>query len=208
MLNHKRFSLLLLVASLLIATSALAGERPSPMSFLKENTAKVLELVHQNPGADKRAERDQALRTLVGSFIDYDDLAARSLGKHWAERTEEEKIEYKALFREIVELSYVDKLNSNSDEPDYVVEWEEESQSGDQGSAICFVLYEDTETEIEFVLKGKGEGWLIQNLLLDGASLEQTYQKKYGKIIDKEGYDKLVVKMKERLEKLRAKAAK
>ena len=33
-------------------------------------------------GVEEKTKRDAELRTLIGGLIDYDDLAARSLGDH------------------------------------------------------------------------------------------------------------------------------
>ncbi|MDX9720158.1 MAG: ABC transporter substrate-binding protein [Myxococcota bacterium] len=198
--------LVALLLSVSWAGFAHAESRPKPMDFVKAQHKSLMSILERKVSAENAAQRAADLRAVISALVDYDDLAIRSLGKHWDERTAEEKTEYQALFRELVELTYVDRLGSKNPDAEYKVDWDSEQVKGKFSHVICFVLYEDTETELEFVLVEKGEsGYLMNNLLIDGASIEDTYHRKYSEQIEKEGYASLVAQMKERIAELKKK---
>lgn len=198
--------LVALLLSVSWAGFAHAETRPKPMDFVKAQHKSLMSILERKVSAENAAQRAADLRAVISGLVDYDDLAIRSLGKHWEERTPEEKTEYQALFRELVELTYVDRLGSKNPDAEYKVDWDSEQVKGKFAHVICFVLYEDTETELEFVLVEKGEsGYLVNNLLIDGASIEDTYHRKYSEQIEKEGYASLVAQMKERIAELKKK---
>ncbi len=202
----RTFLLFLASLSLLLSSSLVANERPKPMTFVKGKTDAVLKLLNQRV-KDKSSQnkRNADLRTLIASFVDYDDLAQRSLGKHWGGLSEENQTLYRSLFRELVELSYVDRLGRRNPDVKYEIDWEGQSTKGDTGRVTCFILYQDTETELDFFLKAQQDTWILHDLHLDGASIEDTYRRKYGDIIEKDGFDELIRKMREQIAELKAK---
>lgn len=205
-----RFSLLLGVLAVVLAFvlapfDAAAQDRPSPLKFLKDTNKKVTELVDRDVKGDEKLKRDAELREIIGALIDYDDMAQRSLGKHWEPLTEEQRTEYRALFRRTVELTYIDKLGSRDKNVKYKIEWDSERTRDALGYGKAWVLYKDTETELDFTLKAHEASWLIHDLAIDGASLEETYQRNYGETIEKEGFDGLMKKMRDRVAELEAK---
>jgi len=195
-------TLFLLVLSL---GTASAADAPKPMKWVKGKVEAALVILDKKVTAELEKARNAELRTLIDSIVDYDDLARRSLGDHWEERTEEERTQYRALFKQLVELTYIDRLGDKDQDVKYTVEWDSESQTASEGHAIAFVLYEDTETELEFILKPEAAEWALFDIAIDGASLEDTYRRNYSKIIDEEGYPKLVEKMQKRIDELEAK---
>lgn len=202
-LNNTKKSWLIVIAvlvGLLTSGVAMASERPSPNDFMKERMNRILEIL----AMETKEKRVEEMDAVVGALIDYDDLAVRSLGDHWEKRTPEEQEEYKTLFKELVRLTYVKRLTDRDPKTDYEIEWDRDRVKDDMGYATNFVLYEDTETELAFTLKGiEGDTWIVYDLAIDGASVEDTYRRNYGKIIDEEGYPALVQKMKDKIAELK-----
>jgi len=149
---------------------------------------------------EEAEKRDEELRATVAEVIDYDDMARRSLGEHWEPLTEDQRKEYRTLFKRVIELTYIDKMKHKDDEPNYELEWAEQRVKDDgTGEGIIWVMHEDTETELLFTLTGTDDGWTLHDLAIDGASLEETYQRNYGETIEEEGFDGLLDKMRKRI---------
>lgn len=174
---------------------------PEPMKFAKAQHAKALEL----NAMEVSEKRDNDIRTFVAALVDYDDFAKRSLGKRWDSLSADKRSEFCALFRELLELSYIKKLSDKSFKDNYPLDWDRVVKTKDSAIVSCFTKQKDVETELEIVLHAYGDSWKVYDTLVDGASLANTYQKKYNKKIDEKGIDAIMADMKSEIEKLKAK---
>ena len=89
----------LLVGGALVAMAGPATDR------LKPEIDKVVATL-ENPalkGESKTAERRQALRSITDGVFDWNEMAKRALGRHWAARTPAEQQEFVSLFRDLLE---------------------------------------------------------------------------------------------------------
>ena len=189
-----------LLALLTLSFSSMAHAEPKsePMRYIKDGYQTVIDVFEKD-----KVARDAALSSLLAASLDYDDLARRSLGKHWEPLTPEQQKLYNELFHQLLERTYVKALSHKSPNTNYTLEWDDERKEGKNAHVVVIALFEDTETEIDFFLTPKGDGWLIHDMTYDGASVEKTYQKNHGKIIEEEGFDALAAKMRERIAKLK-----
>lgn len=199
------YPIIAVIAFLVLPATAFAAP-PGPMDFMKAQMESVFEILDREvePGSEEAAKRVTDLRAIIDNLIDYEDLARRSLGEHWEPRTEEERAAYVERFQKLIHLSYVDRIDDGGKRrrDDYTLEWEEETVGEKRSSVLVFLLYEDTETELNWTLVPVEDSYRLFDLAIDGASIEGTYRKNYGEIIEKEGFDQLIIKMDERIEKL------
>lgn len=174
---------------------------PEPMAFVKEQYDKALKL---NALAPSEA-RDKDIKALVDSLIDYDNYAERSMGDKWASLAAEKQTEFKAVFRELMELTYLKRFSDKSFKDDNKIDWDRVVKTKTSAKVSCFTQQKDVETELEMVLHAYGNTWKVYDVLVDGASLAQTYQKKYSKKIDEKGIDGIMADMKAEIAKLKKK---
>jgi phospholipid transport system substrate-binding protein len=197
----KSWTLRVIFAAILLlslAASTAWAAPPKPMKYVKDGHRAVVSILNQATEA-----RDLALRTLIQSSVDVEDLGRRSLGKHWAELTPEQQTEYQAGFRELFEVTYTRRLSDRKPDADYTLEWDQESIKGDTGKVVVFVLHEDTETEVEFTLKARGDIWMVHDVAYNGVSVEEKYQTKHTKLFREEGFAGVMKHMRERTEEIR-----
>lgn len=174
---------------------------PEPMAFAKERYAHALKLNAMAPSAT----RDNEIKAFVDALVDYDDYAERSMGDKWAGLTAEKQTEFKALFRDLMEQTYLKRFSDKSFKDDNKVDWDRVVKTKTSATVSCFTQQKDVETELEIVLHADGNAWKVYDVLVDGASLAQTYQKKYGKKIDEKGVDGIMADMKTEIAKLHKK---
>ena len=172
---------------------------PEPMEFAKAQYAEALRLNAMTPGKD----RDDKIRSFVGSMIDYDQYAERSMGNRWKDIAPDKQIEFKSLFKELLELSYLKRLSEKSFKDNYQIDWDRVVKTKTSATVSCFTKQKDVETELEIVMHASNNHWEIFDVLVDGASLSKTYQKKYSKKIDERGVDGIISDMKDEIEKLK-----
>jgi len=100
-----------LVVSLVlgVATSAPAGPASDQLEVGIDKVIHVL----ADPslkGTAKAKQRRDALREITGPLFDWNEMASRSLGRHWQPRTEVERQEFVRLFHDLLERSYLTTL--------------------------------------------------------------------------------------------------
>src|SRR5204863_1231486 len=95
--------------ALLAARDATAG---APTDQLRTQVDKVLKLLDDAglKAPDKAKERRVAVRKVAEDIFDFGETAKRSLGRHWAARTPEEREEFVKLFGDLLERSYISRI--------------------------------------------------------------------------------------------------
>jgi phospholipid transport system substrate-binding protein len=176
----------------------------SPMQVLKKANQKIEKILDQKlgKGADAEKKRDDKLKNVVDGFLDFDALAQKSLGKHWKERTDEEKTEFKKIFRELIQKNYLKQIHEKAD---YDVVYDDEEIEEDKATVNTTVKArnkkgEEAETSLVYKLKKKKGKWLVVDIITDEVSLVQNYKSQFAKIIKKDGYAVLVEKIQKKLE--------
>ncbi len=189
-----------LAASLLLAGSAFADQ---PTDYVKAKTEVVTKTL-QKPDSKKR---QQELQKVLDETIDFSELAARSLGDHWAKRSAEEQAEFLALLRDMLQANYEGKLQGQKLGADYEIKYDDEKTRGDKAIVKTTVVTKDGDKPVEYKLVQKGDDWVIFDVVIDDISLEETYRESYVQIIEKEGWPALIQRMKDKSKELRKLAA-
>ena len=84
--------------------------------------------------SQNEAKRRQLLKAAIGVIFDYEEMARRSLAKHWKERTPAERKEFVQLFTTLLENSYAGKIESYNQEK---IVYLKESVEGDHELGNC-----------------------------------------------------------------------
>lgn len=192
----------ILFCAMLAGRAAEAAD--SPMQVLKKANQKIEKILDQKlgKGADAEKKRDDKLKKVVDGFLNFDALAQKSLGKHWKERTDEEKAEFKKIFKELIQKNYLKQIHEKAD---YDVVYDDEEIEDDKAVVNTTVKAknkkgEEAETSLVYKLKKKKGKWLVVDIITDEVSLVQNYRSQFAKIIKKDGYSVLVEKIQKKLE--------
>ncbi len=172
---------------------ARAGE---PMQQIKQTTDKILAVLSDpalKPAA-KSEERKKLIGKVVDERFDWEEMSRRSLARHWAQRTPEEKKEFIPLFRSLLEQTYLDKVQGYSGEK---VSYEGDSVDGEYGLVKVKILTTaNKEIPVEYRLLKRGNNWLVYDISIEGISLINNYRSQFNSIITKSSYKELVQKLK------------
>lgn len=178
------------------AIPILAGE---PTDQIKQTTDKVISIV-TDPALKEPAraeERRKLVRKAVDNRFDWEEMARRSLARHWARRTDEEKREFISLFSDLLERTYMDKVADYSGEK---VLYVGETVDGDYGVVRVKILTTaDVEISVEYRVRRKEDGWFIYDVSIEGVSLVNNYRTQFNSIILKSSYRNLVKRLKAKL---------
>src|SRR5687767_11942998 len=61
--------------------------------------------------ASKETERRLAVRRIAEEIFDFEETAKRSLGRHWQDRSPEERQEFVRLFTELIDRAYLRRVD-------------------------------------------------------------------------------------------------
>ena len=79
-----------------------------PTDIVRQVIEKSLDII-QNPSYTKR-DKQRMVRAIVDPHFDYREMAKRSLGPTWGKLSAGQRQEFVALFSQLLEASYSDKI--------------------------------------------------------------------------------------------------
>jgi phospholipid transport system substrate-binding protein len=199
---------LVLACSLLVAPlAAREADAGAPTDQLRSQVDRVLKLL-EDPALqapDKARERRAAVRKVADEIFDFGETARRALGRHWAARTPEERDEFVRLFGDLLERSYISKIELYGGEK---IQYIGDRIDGETALVQSKLLTKNgSEVPIEYRMLKKAERWLVYDVVIEGVSLVANYRTQFNKIIQTSSFQELVKKMKTRQEQLGVSAA-
>jgi phospholipid transport system substrate-binding protein len=175
----------------------------SPMAELKKSNEKLDKILQKNrPNWSPEAELQRAeVRKVVGSFLDYAELARRALSRHWDSITVKQRNEFVETLRELVERSYLKQVHGNAN---YNIKYDKETKQ-DSEAVVTGVLNtmargKKVKIALEYKMLWKGDHWVVYDVVTDEQSMLENYRAEFNKIINKEGFDALLRRMKKKLD--------
>jgi phospholipid transport system substrate-binding protein len=192
------------VLALGLAAATLTGTAwaGTPTEELKRQTDRVVEVL-RSPSLTAEARR-AAVRELATDSFDLAETARRALGTHWQARTPAEREEFVRVFRDLLEQTYVARIDEYGGER---VEYVGERVDGDTAIVKAQIVTKSgTTVPIESRVNQRGGRWLIYDVLIENISLVGSYRSQFDRIIRTSSYDELVRRLKERVVQLNDKA--
>jgi len=175
----------------------------SPMAELKKSNEKLDKVLQKNrPNWSPEAElQREEVRKLVGSFLDYGELARRSLARHWDTITAKQREDFAATLRELVERSYLKQVHGNAN---YNIKYEKETKDGNEanvtGTLNTMARGKKVKIALEYKMLWNGDHWVVYDVVTDEQSMVENYRAEFNKIINKDGFDALMRRMKKKLD--------
>ncbi len=184
-------------ALLLAAAEARAGQPTDQLHAQINRVIKVLEDPELKKDGKVR-ERRTAVRKIANDIFDFGETAKRSLARHWPPRTPAEREEFVALFSDLLERSYISKIELYGGEK---IGYLSETIEGDLATVRTkIVTKEGTDIPIDYRMLKGGDKWLVYDVNIEGVSLIANYRAQFNKIIMTSSYQELVRKMKTKQE--------
>ncbi|HEY7141988.1 MAG TPA: ABC transporter substrate-binding protein [Methylomirabilota bacterium] len=193
-------SILALVASLtLLAGAAHAGIPTDQLRGATDRVLKILQDAELKQPAKKDARRQQ-IRAVADEIFDWQETGKRALARHWQGRSPSEREEFSTLFADLIERSYISKIEQYSGER---VVYAGETVEGDQATVRTkLITKSNTEIPIDYRMRKEGDRWRAYDVVIEGVSLVSNYRTQFNKIIQQSGYGELVKKLKAKEEEV------
>ena len=182
-----------LVVTLVIGCDAWAGPPTDQLRTQIDRVVKALEdpeLKKEN----KQKERRVVVRKIAEEIFDFTETAKRSLGRHWQLRTPAERKEFVDLFADLLERSYLSKIELYNGEK---IVYLGDTVDGDYATVRTKLMTKQgTEIPVEYKMVRHADRWIVYDVVIEGVSLIANYRTQFNKIIQTSSYQELVRKMK------------
>jgi len=187
-------------AMLLTVPAALAAwAAPTPIEQVRATIQKVFRILDDPElrGDLRQADRRAAIRKVANELFDFAEITKRSLGHHWQQRTTAEREELVSLFGDLLERTYVSRIELYSGEKIVYV-----GESVDMEQAVVrtrIVTKQGAEIPVDYRLIAHGARWQAYDVTIEGVSLVANYRSQFNKILQA-GYPELVKRLRAKLE--------
>lgn len=185
------------LAWLLVATAA-AAPAVGPRDVVQSAVTRVV-LALQRTDSESDAsptrrlveeQRRGEIRRVATELFDFDEISRRALSRYWTSRTPEEQAEFTRLFTELLERTYIGRIEAYSGEKILYIG---ELVDGPFATVRSRVLTRrNTETPLEYRLHLKDGRWKVYDILIDNVSFVSTYRSEFSRILQRESYTVLL----------------
>ena len=182
-----------LLAALIAPPALAAGE--SPTAAIQGTVDKVIAYLSDPTVRTKNT--DEARRARLWELIDErfagEIMTRKVLARHWKKLSALQQAEMVSLFSDLLKRSYVSKLEAYSDQE---VVYREQRIDGEFAEVDSVVTHRDEEISLNYRLKLVDGQWMVYDVIIDGVSLVANYRRQFAAIINQEGYQALVERLK------------
>lgn len=192
------FKILILVSCWLSLCVLPAYSVASPKAQVQATVDQVIDVLR-----DKQLQgepRRHTLSRVIRARFDFTIMSQRTLGKYWRTATEAEQERFVSLFSELLEASYIGRIEDYSDE---TVSFGEEKIEENRAEVATTVHSGNTHIPIDYRLVLKGDDWFVYDVVIEEVSLIRNYRSTYGEIVRKENFSGLFKRMEEKIAELR-----
>jgi phospholipid transport system substrate-binding protein len=186
----------LTLAALSFAAPSHAGG--SAEEFIQTRQAQVTTLLRQA----QNGQRDKQVAGVLDGMIAYEELAKRSLAAHWADLSDAQHKEFTDILKHLVQRSYEKNIKNILE---YRVEYLGE-EPGSEGVVVHTRANSDQKPQdepitIDYQLMPSGSSFKVVDIVTEGSSMVNNYKNQFHRIIQKDGYETLIKRMKDKLAK-------
>lgn len=194
----RHLTMWVLIGSLLLVGHALRSEAGEPLEKVRQTVDDVLAIL-ANKTLDAQQRRTQ-IRQAVHRRFGFAEMAQRALGQHWRPLSPQQRQEFVGLFTDLLERSYMNRIESYSGGQQGVRYTKEES-TGDHATVYTEIVSgRDQPATAEYRLLHKDGDWKVYDIIIEGVSLVNNYRTQFNNIIMKDSYAGLLKQMRLKLE--------
>jgi len=197
----------LLVA--MVSLTSFVWAAPGPVTdSLKGTLDKIINVLNnpslKTPG--KENERKNTLLTLIKERFDEEAFAMRALRVHWEKRTKEEKQEFVEIFSDLLERTYLQKIDDYLSKAGSFSEknilYLNETVKGKYVIVSTKILTSDNaEIPVLYLFTNKQGNWLAVDIAIEGVSLVKNYRAQFEEILANSSFAELIAKLKSKQQK-------
>lgn len=169
---------------------------------LRQVEASVGEIIHilqdeHFVGENLRERRKELIFQAINKRFNFRLMARLSLGKMWHNLTVQEQDHFSALFTSLLENTYIRRVEGYAGEK---VLYKKDVVKGSRALVYSLFVRNNSELSVIYKLRDEGvKGWMIYDVLLEGASIVKQYRRQFAQVIKHEEISGLLVRLEEKV---------
>ncbi len=187
-------SIALIALSCFVATTASAEDDPNKMVSAKYDEIQTI---------IKTDKSDESVRAKVAkvlqSFTDFRQFGKLTLKRDWKDLSDKQRDLFVQRYQLLIEKSYLKHFKANQ-KLEVGFRGEALHRKG-KAKVVTTVKSGDTEADVDYKLHQLDGQWRAYDIVIDDVSLMRSYRKQFGKIMKRDGFDKLIEKMNQKIDK-------
>ena len=192
--------LLIVLTLILFGTTVSMAEEASPETarqVINKFQTTLLEVMKQGKQLGYEG-RYKELEPAIKDSHDLTKITRIVIGNQWKKLSTEQKKKMIQVFTELSIASYAHNFKDYSGES-FKFESEEETARGGMIVRTFFLIPGEKDVSFDYMLKKKGDSWLIINIIANGVSDLALKRSEYSSILKREGFDTLIAKINEKI---------
>jgi len=145
---------------------------------------------------DKMPERREKLWDAVKGVFSFEETAKRALGRHWKDRTPQEREEFTTTFKNILKNIYLEK--SDTYEQENIIYISDTIEGNRSKVHTFFTTRGGKQFEVDFSMLFTGGEWKIYDVIVEGVSIVGNYRSQFNSILSKSTFAELMDILKEK----------
>jgi phospholipid transport system substrate-binding protein len=190
-------TLFLLLFTFLGSSPSLAGASTEQLRATIEQVLTILSNSALKSKAQQQERRSQLAQAIHPRF-DFAEMARRSLGSHWGDRTPEEQRDFVAIFTGLLGGSYVGNIESYSNHKIVYGREVNDTNYAEVNTNILAGRDKEAELSINYKLHLVNDDWKIYDIVVDNISLVNNYRSQFHRVIVRSSFENLVRVIKEK----------
>lgn len=163
---------------------------------VKQTVDDIIKIVtnHDLKKPSNEHKRRAAIKRALSGIFDQQEMAKRSLGRYWNQRTPAERKQFVDLFSSLLENSYAGKIESYNNEKIIYTQESVEGNYAEVRSKIITPKHDEYSLDYRLLKESSGK-WMVYDIVIEGVSLVSNYRTQFNKIISANGYPELIKKL-------------
>jgi phospholipid transport system substrate-binding protein len=204
-------SVLIVGASQSAAASVDTSSANNPIAVVKAGINDVIAVFEDKQMPLK--ERREKLEQLGLRYFDFRDMARSALGYHWRALSPQQRSEFTPLFANFIQAAYLSKLHQS-----VVQRVREEAKTADvrftketfdgpdyaEVHSIVFLRGQQDPIHVNYLMHRIDGRWRIYDVTVDAISVIANYRNQFNRVINNDGYNKLVADLEAKQQQLQA----
>jgi phospholipid transport system substrate-binding protein len=155
---------------------------------------------------DKRTpvpQRRRQLRSLLERHFDFADMSRIALGYHWRELNSTQRAQFTQLFTAFIENAYLSKIQDYAGQDVAVLGQNSEGQ-GFARVRSQIIQQGKQPIKVDYLLREIDGDWKIYDVTVDAISIVANYRNQFNRVINDQGFGKLMADMRAKQQQLQA----
>ncbi|MCB0335287.1 MAG: ABC transporter substrate-binding protein [Bdellovibrionales bacterium] len=178
--------------------SAAEAGKGTAQKAVQETIDQLVAAVEKYGKEEQLTERRDKLREIIEPRFDFEEMAKRSLGRQWKDRTEAEQVEFVSVFSELLAKTYLDKIENIRSN---MVSITGEKLAPPKALVKTKVEYKGDTFPLDYKLLHEGNEWKVYDVVIENIGLVSNYRNEFAGIIRKNDFAGLVSQLKAKVQK-------